>query len=531
MEGVSRAEWRWVALISLAVVLVSAVPYAAGYLSQTPQMRFSGAIFDREDYHSYLGRMWQGYRGECAFRLLFTPEEHRGACPQVFYIALGHLARLLGLSLPLTYQLARMAGAFLLLLTVYRFIAWFAAEEEVRRAIFLLAVAASGLGWLTELLSPTPAGGISPIDFWLIDAYLLFSLLLFPHFSVAAALLLMLYHLLFRVLESPTTTRRREAIAAVVISIGLGTIHPHALLLADLVPGLYLLWRMSVERRILWPPLLVLLAMGLAQAPLVLYDYWVMTANPVFRAWAERNVTLSPPPRYYLLGYGPLLLLGLGGLRAARRATRRSIFLLIWVTVVFVAAYLPWKLQRRFVEGVQVALSVPAGYGLVAGLRRIPWSPLRHLAAALVLTLASLSHIYILTADTLSAATRSPGLFHPADEVAAVEWLGSHSTWRDTVLASYETGNWLVGAIGHRVVLGHWCETAHSDRKGAEVRAFFSGEPGFDRCGLLTRYAVAYVFYGPQERRLGDGTNGLVGVECISPVLWSGDVVVYRVTR
>lgn len=40
------------------------------------------------------------------FRLLFTPETHAGVYCQPFYVALGHLARLVGLGLPLTFQVA-----------------------------------------------------------------------------------------------------------------------------------------------------------------------------------------------------------------------------------------------------------------------------------------------------------------------------------------------------------------------------------------------------------------------------------------
>ena len=39
-------------------------------------------------------------------RLLFTPETHAEVYCQPFYVALRHLARLMALGLPLTYQVA-----------------------------------------------------------------------------------------------------------------------------------------------------------------------------------------------------------------------------------------------------------------------------------------------------------------------------------------------------------------------------------------------------------------------------------------
>jgi hypothetical protein len=132
-DGISRTEWRWAISVSLAVVAFSTLPYAAGYLAQTSDLCFAGGVFDLEDYRSYLARMWQGYRGEWQFRSLFTPEAHDGAYFQPFHVALGHLARLTGLGLPLTYQVARVVFGFLMLLVVYRFIARFVAPVHTRR--------------------------------------------------------------------------------------------------------------------------------------------------------------------------------------------------------------------------------------------------------------------------------------------------------------------------------------------------------------------------------------------------------------
>jgi hypothetical protein len=545
--AVPWAEYRWAAAVALAVVAVSTLPYAAGYLAQTPDLRFAGAVFDLEDYHSHLAKMWQGYRGEWRYRLLFTPEEHEGAYLQTFYVGLGHLARLTGLGLPLTYHLARIAAAVVFLLVVYWFVALFA-TGEVRRVAFLLAATSSGLGWLVDVLHPTPPGGISPIDFWLVDAYTFFSLFMFPHFSAANTLLLSLYGLLLRLAEGAGTVLFRRAsrlwrvAAAVLLSWGLGLIHPYALLLADLIPALYLAWRSVGERRLPRRLLIAMVLLGLSQAPLLLYDYCVFATCPIFRAWAVQNVTLSPPFFYYLLGYGLVALLAAWGARAALRASRPARFLLLWVVAVFALAYLPWGLQRRFLEGVHVALCVLAGYGLVKGLmpvlarplgrvaRLLSYSPrrLRWLAQASVLALAAISNLYLVATHTLVAGTRHPGLFYNADEVAAVEWLDVHSEWDETVLSTYETGNWIGGAIGHRVVLGHWAETVDFEGKREAVARFFAADThDVERLALLEEWEVAYVFHGPEERMLGGFDSG--SVPWLEQTFRAGEVEVYLV--
>ena len=547
-DRVSRAEWPWAIAVSLAVVAFSALPYAVGYLAQTPGLRFAGGVFDLEDYHSYLARMWQGYRGEWRFRLLFTPEAHEGAYFQPFHIALGHLARLTGLGLPLTYQVARVVSGFLMLLVVYRFIARFVAPVHTRRMAFLLAATSSGLGWLVEMVHSTLPGGISPVDFWFIDAYTFFSLFIVPHFSVAIALLLSTYGVLLRLageVDDPspaTAVRLQDGMVVVLFSWGLGLIHPYALLLADLIPVLYLAWRVVAKRRLPARLLVALVLMGLAQAPLLLYDYRVFTTSPVFRSWATQNATLSPPPTYYLLGYGVVALLAAWGVRPALRSSSRVPFLLLWIVAACALAYLPWGLQRRFVEGVHVGLCVLAGYGLVDGLnlvlaRPLEWMArllrystrrLRWLAQALILVLAALSNLYLVSGYTLAASARHPALFHTADEVAAVEWLDRNSEWDETVLAAYETGNWIAGTIGHRVVLGHWAETVDHEVKRVQVTAFYgAGTTDLERRDLLDRWGVRYVYVGPLEQALGGFEPAFVSY--LEPAFSRGDVAVYRV--
>ena len=544
--GVSRGEWRWAATIAIVTVALSSLPYAAGYLAQTQGERFVGAVLDLEDYHSHLAKMWQGYRGAWRYRLLFTPEPHAGAYLQVFYVALGQLARILRLGVPLTYHLARISAGLVMLLVIYRFVALFAVGE-IRRVAFVLAATSSGLGWLVEAIYPTPPGGISPIDFWLMDAYTFFSLFTFPHFCAAVALLLSVYAMLLRLPETTGAmfAQKGRVLGAILITVilswGLGLIHPYAMLLIDLIPGLYMLWRTATERRLPVPLLIALVCMSLTQAPLLLYDYRVFSTEPVFQAWATQNVTLSPPFAYYLLGFGIVVVLAVWGIRPALVACRHAPFLLLWVVASFILAYLPWGLQRRFVEGVHVALCVLAGYGLTRGLMPVLARPLsrvarfldyhpgrfRWLVQALVVAVAALSNLYLVTSATVAVALRQPALFRSLDEVRAAEWLDDHSTWDQTVLSSYETSNWIVGAVGHRVFWGHWAESIHLPQKREEAQRFFTASQAFERRDFLSRYDVAYVFYGPRERELGDFDPA--GATYLERVFRQGEVTVYRV--
>jgi len=529
MGQVQRREWRWVLVVAGLVVAASTLPYLAGALAQTPDRIFAGSIMDQVDYHTYLAKMWQGFRGEWRYEVPYTTESHEGAYFFTFYLALGHVARLAGLGLPLTYQLARVGFGFVMLLIVYRFIALFVVPLRSRRLAFLLATMASGLGWITEILAPTSPGGVSPMEFWLLDGFTYLAVLVVPHFSAAIALLLGIYVLLLRRYDGPSLG---EAGLAVLSSVALGLIHPYALLLADLVPLLYWATSWLWTRQMNWRGTATVLAMGLGQLPILAYDLWIFR-QPVFAGWSAQNVTLSPPLPVYLWGYGLLILPSVVGVVAwARRGSPGLAFPVIWIVLVAILAHLPWNLQRRFLEGVQVPLGLLAGVGVAQGLfpelHGQKAGGLRWLAMALLLALAPVSNLYLTVGHTLAAAARSPALFWSADTIAAVDWLGENSRPEEVILADFEPGNLIPGRIGHRVVLGHWMETIDYEEKRIAVdQVFAAATSRAERIRLLTLYGVSYLFYGPHERALGDLDPTTLNY--LVPVFSRNLVTVYRV--
>ena len=524
---VARYEWIWVAVAASLVVTASTVPYVAGHLTQTPKLVFGGAVLDTPDYHSHLAKMWQGHRGSWRYRLLFTPEDHEGAYLQTFYVALGHIARVSGLGLAVTYQIARVALALLVLFTVYRFIAHFVLPVRLRRIAFLLATLASGLGWIREIIAPTAVGGVSPMSFWLIDGYTYLSLLTFPHFSLAIALLLAIFLLLLRESEGPSL---KAGAGAALLSLLLGVVHPYMLLVADLVPALY--WTIDeFGTRRMWRGWLTLAGMGLVQAPILAYDVWVFRTHAVFAAWSAQNVTLSPPISAYLWGYGFLIALALIGARASRRqSTRDVLFLWLWIGLISVLIYLPWNLQRRFLEGVQVPLAILAGIGLTRVVGSIPYHRIRRSGPIAVAALAATGNLYMTIALTWGAGTRHPALFWPHDVIAAVDWLGAHSEWNQTVLGAPDTGTLIAGRIGHRVVIGHEMETVDFEQKRMAVNRFYDvNTTEAERRSLLHRWQVEYVAYGPYEQALGDFSPS--DSESLVPLYDQNGLIVYEVQR
>ena len=526
------ADRLYVAVVIVAVLALSTAPYVMGYASQMPERIFDGAVFDLPDYHTHLGEMQLGLRGEWLHRVLSTPEDHDGALMRTFYIALGQVARCTGLSLPLVYQLARIVFGALFLVAAHRFIAAFQPTRTVHRLALALVAFSSGLGWLVQIVAPAGPNGISPIDFWLIDANSFFSIMIFPHFTAAMTLLLEISIRLIEQLKPPALGVSTRGIAAcattALFAFLLTTIHPYAIAIiigpAMAFGVMQLIRRRGVPARWWW---LVSAAMAGA-APVLLYSAIVFIGDPVFQQWAAQNITLSPPPIYYVLGFGLVLVFALLGVRRfVRECGDRAVFVLIWIGVACVMLYFPVGIQRRFAEGLHVPLCLVAAYGLARLSERMS-ARVSFVVINFILALASMSNVYMVIGYTTLASMRSEKFFHPADRIAAINWLGAHSSPDETVLASESVGSLIPARIGHRVVLGHWAETVDYRGKQAKVTAFFNAVTSdAERLAMLKRLGVRYVYHGPDERALGAFDPSRAPY--LAQAFRAGDVTLYRV--
>ncbi|MCX7680387.1 MAG: hypothetical protein N2508_00220, partial [Anaerolineae bacterium] len=172
---------------------------------------------------------------------------------------------------------------------------------------------------------------------------------------------------------------------------------------------------------------------------------------------------------------------------------------LVWVGVVPLVLYLPFNLQRRLVEGVQVPLMLLAAMGALQ-LTRHGWRPLAVLMAVTTIP----TSLFILVGSSMMVMTRPPLTFRESAEIAALDWLANRVQADDVILCSYNTGNYLPARMLARAFLGHSFETVEFSRKEAMVAQFFARETDDSwRKTLLEEYGVDYIFWGPEERKLG----------------------------
>jgi len=494
---VTRDEWRWVGGVALLVMLLSTVPYVAGYLGENADWKFGGAVFDRQDYNVHLASMHAGARGEWQYAMLHTSEPVPPAYIKSFYIAVGQLGRWTPFAPPTLYEITRWVCGMWMLLTLYIFIARFVETVAQRRMAFLFGALGSGIGWLLMLAQWQPDPNVSPIDFWLIDLYAFFSLLTLPHFSVVMALL---WTSALAMLAHWDTRCWRWLILGVACIVLAQQIQSFAPLIVDAALVGYAAWG-AFARRMPFP-FASLALFALAQTPLALYSSAILYGDPLMANFSRQNVTLSPSPLYYVFGLGiPGGLALLGMRRVVRAEFGPAHLLVVWVLAVAVMVSVPVTFQRRFTEGVSAPLAILA----VIGMRDWKMTPrARNLATTGLVAVSMISTLYLALGGALLTFNRAPKLFEPTPVVQAMDWLGAHSNVNDTVFSSERTGSFLPARIGHRVYLGHEMETADYARKSQTVAQFF-GSPMSDseRQAILRACACRFVFWGPHERVLG----------------------------
>jgi hypothetical protein len=291
------------------------------------------------------------------------------------------------------------------------------------------------------------------------------------------------------------------------------------------VLGVYLVLLTWRERRLPWGEAVATGAVAIAAAPIMLYDLYAFSTNPALSAWSAQNLTLSLPPWDYALGYGLILLLALGGVVfAVRRRQVTDLFLIAWTGSVVILLYLPFALQRRFITGFHVPLTLLAALGL----EQVVWSRLRskHRApvTGVIIAFTALTSVFVPMISVAGMAQQETPLVMSRDEAAACSWLAEHTVWTDTVLAPVESAQFVPAWAGNRTVYGHPFETIDARTKEAETMHFFSPDATHtDRRALLDRYGVRYVLVTDPET-LPDATSlGLLPV-------WTGEeAVIYRV--
>jgi len=497
-----RKEWMWAAIIALAAVLISCIPYGFGYLISSPQARFTGLIYNPDDSCVYLSWMRQAADGRFFFDNRFTTEPQLGRSINLFFWVMGLAARITHLPLIAAFHLGRIVTGFILLLSFYRFQTLFVLNPFARRASLLLAAFSAGLGFLIGF---NLSGIDRPVDAWQPEAITFLNLYLNPLFCISQILMLGAF---FHLIQAGRTHSAGQALFAGLLLLLLGNIHSYDIITTAVVWAGFLAFEAAMQRHVPWERLKSTLLAGVVALPSTAYQYWLYRHEMVFQRRAEVP-TLSPALWWYLLGYGLVLCLAVYGLWLALRqrlpdtppespAAKDSRLLAVWAVLGFAIPYLPFAFQRKMVMGLHIPLCILAAFALTALLFRLPG---RNIALILAVFVTAPTNIFSLKRDleNIGANQTNTGIhraFLSSDELDAIAWLERQAHREDVVLSLPMIGVYIPALAGNRVYVGHWGETARFTGKFREVLRIFSQNTGDSaRQDFLDQNRIAYLFW------------------------------------
>lgn len=543
----SRYESGYVWVVIAGVILITILPYIYATQMAGPVFVFGGLLMNPLDGNSYLAKMYEGWRGDFLFTLPYTAERGNGSILYLFYLFLGHLARLTGLSLSMIYHMARVIGTIAMLLSLHRFFVVFVSDRHLGILAFTLAAFGSGLGWLALLF------GAFTSDFWVAEAYPFLSAYTNPHFTFGLAILVWL----LVPLKNDDEVYGLKEIAVIVFgAFALGTISPFGVVIVLSVLGgvslwevrlgkwssigkrwfknnggytrVVMSWLLSNEGRIFW----IILGGG----PVLFYYLWLTRTDPLLAGWNSQNLTPSPPFWDLVVSLTPVIILALPGTRVALKGNAHpQRLLVIWAGLGILFLYLPFGLQRRFMMGIYIPLTALAILGLdnlVKGQRdeAVRRRRFRFLNVLLFLFILP-TNLVILLSALLGIQTHDPMLYLTGGEAKAFGWLVDNTQPNALILAAPETGLFIPAHTGRRVIYGHPYETVNAKEEKEVVQQFFLGIEGFalqnQALVELVNRDVDYVFFGPRERAIS-GLDSLIGFTA----KYNGEgVTIYAVER
>ncbi|MEO7840017.1 MAG: hypothetical protein ABIU06_11770 [Anaerolineales bacterium] len=518
-----KKDLQWALIVSILILLLGSIPTWAGYLLETPDLRFRGLYYDQQDYAVHIAMMRAGAHGEWAYQFRFTTEPHSPAYVRMFYILLGKLNAWTGFEPEITFQLMRLLLGLAALLSLYFLMRKVFQTIFWARTAFLLAAAGSGLGWL-QLIFNWTSTRITPIDFWLIDDYVFFSLSVFPHFAFVTAGMCIALTLWLAYLEKPLWSY----IAWIsCLSILVQFINPIAFATVDAgLAGatIFHWWKMG---KVQLAEISALALIAIAQTPLLAYNFIVLNNDPLWSQFTIQNQTLSPPVDYYLWGFGLFWPFAIYGAISAFQEKSPSMGAAVfWIAAGFALAYLPVGIQRRFLQNITIPLAILSAGGLIKLFEtgRVPsqrWRRWQKILVILLIFLTSISSIQLSLGRTIHLQTQPEEFYYPVSIDQAAQWFSEHAQYNDFVLASERTSQIIAQRASMRVYLGHEMETLAYKTKQGNVQAFFEG-----RMPAIASAPIKWVIYGPIERGLSTDFHPPNNLEL---VFFSQEMQIYKV--
>lgn len=421
--------------------------------------------------------MRQGWDGWWVVTSRMTPEVYPRMFVSMFLLFLGHIARVLHISLPAVYTGARILGGGVLMVLVYQFIRKIFPESYKKRIVAFCFVLFSTYVWGWGPNGPTVATlthawtELDPIFRWSFVPHHLWSKV-----GMLAVFLLLL---------QPSTILHNSLFMLLVFVMGF----TNPVVYATFVPTLALYLLFSLARgglaRLDWR---AVGAIGVAGVVLLYHRYLQTNIFPwtSYLLW-EQTLSYKVNPLDYALSLGPTLLLFIIAVPTLWQKGRVGRLLVAWAASSWIMLYIVGPFipvtPERFLGGYQfIPLAIGAAVfifshkSLPAGKAGLNLLWLGVAGALLVYFAIGMYASFREHAGYVAANRNNPQVYVPKELMDAFAYLSTHGSSEDVVIAPYEISTMIPAFTGGRVLAGHALFTKDVASKKALINDFFTGK-------------------------------------------------------
>ena len=503
--------------VAIIAACLHMLPFWHAQWSTQPGYEFTGNLTISPDYMQY--RVWerQSLREGPIVSNAFTIEPNTPHLPVLYYWAIGHTARALGVPPEFVYAYSGALFAIVLAVLIWVFVRRYLADQAMRWWVFLAIMFGGGLGGHLKLLESTPVLGqlplvrrvlIEPAAPWPVfeeyRSHYVFKALYDSHFLLLWIVALLAILALARAVErwSPG----RAALAASLFAL-MTVLHVYegVTLMAIALAVVLACWKHPAERKtamrlVVWTGVVVAvvyaaLGMLFRRSGMPMPDW--RAVNILFSI-----VVIAFPIAWWLMAIG-LRDYWLG-------AGLRERFLVAWgaaCTVLTLSGpFYPYPDRGT--------LTMPVPVLLIAGaifLARFGRPSRRALVVALAVFAAGPTWQFARTWYFTGFRPDAPFIYLSADHRSVIDSLTARATASDVLLAEGPDLLWLAPEFPGRFYLGHFFLTpGYRLKREALERAM--AEP--DSLGaLVERSGARFVFAGAgRDLALVSSTPGLVPI-------------------
>ena len=494
-------------LLSLAMIAVTTLPYLWNYFERPIDTAYTwSGLYNPGDLPVYYSYIEQTRQGRYAFIDLFTGEIQTQRFFNIFWLAVGLMARWLNIAAPIAFQLARILLIPLFIWTLKKTIDFFYPTKHWR-ILLTASLFVSGFGvLLMPFINRVNESQISVgLDLAAAEATPFTTMIFTGHFIFSW--ICMLWSIMFTI-KGFREQKFLPTILAGLINLIFFQFHPYYAPFIFAFTFFVLVYNLIKKPQI--KNLLLASLPVIISLPSIFYYAYLWANDQRFYNFSQQNFTPTPAWWVVLLTFGflsPLALAGIIILWRQKKWQENYTYLLFWLIIGNILLFMPFNTQRRFIEGLLIPTGIFALIALKVLMNKIPIKLYNSFPKIFIQILLSVFFViffgfssilsYQLSFRLNYLAAKNLYLSQTANQT--INWLKENTAISDLFLSPDDSTNIIAGLSGRQFYGWHLGETTYAPTKKRILESFFTTAFDTARIKFLKENRITKIYWSNES--------------------------------